>query len=63
MRHSFAAAEHNQFWKVSTRSKLLSVNLNLHDMPKDLQLIKGGQHLLYTTHVCHAWQQGDSSVL
>ena len=32
-------------------------------MSEDVQLINAGQHLLFTAHVCHAWQQGDSNVL
>ncbi len=53
MRHPFATAEHIQLRKVSTRSKLLSVHVNLHKVLDDMKLIKGGQHLLYTAHVCH----------
>ena len=52
VRPLFATAEHDQFWKVSTRSKLLSVHLDLHNMLKDLQLIKGGQHLLSLHKPC-----------
>lgn len=70
MCHPFATAEHDQFWKVSTRSKFLSVHLNVQDMlfTGHAQRHEAGQKwptlaLLHITYACHAWQQGDSSVL